>query len=106
MPAASMVNMGSSAPARTGDRRVANHLHACMDFLPSHGGQKKAPLVRGLGSCFGSGKRQRAFSVNLLKATPKSQPSPLPASASDTLPLVMACAFADLMVPAWASAAA
>ena len=35
---------------------------------------------------------QRREIVNLLKATPSDQPSPLPDSASDTSPLVMACA--------------
>ena len=41
--------------------------------------------------------------VNLPKATPKSQPSPLPAKANDTLPLVMTWALADAPAPACAS---
>lgn len=49
---------------------------------------------------------QRASSVNLLKATPRSQPLPLPDSASDTLPLVMAWPIADFLAPAVASAEA
>src|SRR5690606_7337550 len=49
---------------------------------------------------------QRASIVNAPKATPRSQPSPVPASASETSPLVIAWALLDLTAPAWASAAA
>ena len=47
-----------------------------------------------------------ASMVNLLKATPSDQPLPLPDSASDTLPLVIACADALFSAAAWASAVA
>ncbi len=40
--------------------------------------------------------------LNLLKATPRSIPRPVPASASDTSPLVIAVASADGPTPAWA----
>ena len=42
--------------------------------------------------------------VSLPKAIPRSQPRPVPLSASDTSPLVMTCAFADFTAPACASA--
>src|SRR5690606_12481353 len=42
--------------------------------------------------------------TNLPKATPRLQPSPLPASASDTSPLVMTWALLDLPALACASA--
>ena len=42
-------------------------------------------------------------SVNLPKATPRSQPSPLPARANDTLPLVITWALAEAPAPACAS---
>ncbi len=45
-------------------------------------------------------------SVSLPNAMPRSQPRPVPLSASDTSPLVMTCAFADLTAPACASAEA
>lgn len=90
MPVATEVNTGSSNGQAAGSRVTLARTHGLHMT-----GQKKAPLMRGLESCLrGRGRqreeRQRASRVNLLKATPKSQPSPLPASASDTLPLVMA----------------
>lgn len=45
----------------------------------------------------------RRSMVNLLPATPRSQPLPVPARASDTSPLVTTCALLDLSAPAWAS---
>src|SRR5690606_216886 len=50
-------------------------------------------------------KTQRREIVSLPKATPRSQPRPLPLSARDTSPFVMTCAFADFTAPACASAA-
>lgn len=47
-----------------------------------------------------------ASMVNLLKATPNDQPSPLPARDNDTSPLVIACADALLSAEACASAVA
>ena len=47
---------------------------------------------------------QRGAIVNLPNVMPRSQPSPVPASASDTSPFVIACAPLDLLRPAWASA--
>src|SRR5690606_2962411 len=44
--------------------------------------------------------------TNLPNATPRLQPSPLPANASDTSPLVMTWALAALPALAWASAVA
>ena len=46
---------------------------------------------------------QRRSMVNLPRPTPRSQPLPVPANASDTSPLVMTCALLDLSAPAWAS---
>ena len=42
--------------------------------------------------------------VNLPKEMPRSQPRPVPASASETSPLVIACAPEDFTAPACASA--
>jgi len=42
--------------------------------------------------------------TNFPNATPKSQPLPVPASASETSPLVMTWALLDFTAPAWASA--
>src|SRR5262245_52716811 len=44
--------------------------------------------------------------VSLPKAMPRSQPRPVPLSASDTSPLVITCACADFTAPACASPAA
>jgi membrane protein len=44
--------------------------------------------------------------LNLPNATPRSQPRPVPLSASETSPLVMARAPEDFTAPAWASASA
>ncbi len=57
------------------------------------------------------GDRPRAFQSarsmwKLPKAKPRSQPRPLPASASETDPLVMTWPLADFTAPAWASAVA
>ena len=49
---------------------------------------------------------QRRRIVNLPNATPRSQPVPLPESASETGPLVNACASADFAAPACAPALA
>lgn len=45
-----------------------------------------------------------APSVNLPTSTPRLTPSPSPASASDTVPLVSTCASLDLPTPAFAVA--
>src|SRR5690606_14547577 len=44
--------------------------------------------------------------TNFPKATPRSQPLPVPARASETSPLVMTWALLDLAAPAWTSAVA
>src|SRR5690606_8931496 len=49
---------------------------------------------------------QRALIVNAPNATPRSTPSPVPASASETSPLVITWALLDFTTPAWASALA
>ena len=50
--------------------------------------------------------RQRRLMTKLPNATPRSQPSPVPASPSVTGPLVTTCALAERTRPAWASAVA
>ena len=63
-------------------------------------------------ACLGQNAQARAAGgycrliVNLPKAMPRSQPSPVPLSASDTSPLVTTWPLADFTAPACASALA
>ena len=68
------------------------------------GGGTRARRVLARRPAPGLKRGQRGSMVNAPKATPRSQPSPVPASASDTSPLVITCALLDFTAPAWASA--
>src|SRR6185503_8598294 len=67
--------------------------------LPGAVAQARAPAAKRRGDyCF--------LMVNLPKAMPRSQPSPVPDSASEISPLVTTCACDDFTAPACASALA
>src|SRR5690606_39222974 len=68
--------------------------------------QWQPPLSAGSVSCAGHFPDGQREITNLPKATPRLQPSPLPASASETSPLVITWAPLALPALAWASGVA